>query len=71
MRYLLDTNVFREIGKGTPHVNVGRWLSDADDCGLAATARVHGLTMVTRNVADFAGRAVGLLNPYKLPAERF
>jgi toxin FitB len=31
---------------------------------LAATARVHGSTMVTRNVADFAGTGVALLDPF-------
>lgn len=32
---------------------------------LAATARVHGLTLVTRNVQDFARTAVPLLNPFE------
>ena len=31
---------------------------------LLATAKVHGLTMVTRNVHDFDGRGVPVLNPY-------
>ena len=31
---------------------------------LAATSRVHGLTLVTRNVADFAGVDVAVLNPF-------
>lgn len=31
---------------------------------LAATARVLGLTLVTRNVADVAGTEVQLLNPF-------
>jgi toxin FitB len=31
---------------------------------LAATARVSGLTLVTRNVADIAGTEVVLLNPF-------
>lgn len=34
---------------------------------LAATARVHNLTVVTRNTADFARTGVPLLNPF-LPA---
>jgi predicted nucleic acid-binding protein len=31
---------------------------------LAATARVHGLTLVTRNVRDFADLGVSYLNPF-------
>ncbi len=31
---------------------------------LLATAKVHGLTIVTRNVSDFDGRGVPVLNPY-------
>ena len=34
------------------------------DTLLAATARVHGLTLVTRNVRDFGGFDVPLLNPF-------
>ena len=35
------------------------------DALIAATAMVHGLTLVTRNVADFEPMAVELLNPWK------
>lgn len=31
---------------------------------IAATALVHGLTLVTRNVTDFQGTGVKLLNPW-------
>jgi predicted nucleic acid-binding protein len=34
------------------------------DALLAATARVHNLTLVTRNDKDFAGLGVTVLNPY-------
>jgi len=139
MKYLLDTNVFREIGKQQPHVNVRAWLDTVDDSdlaisaltvreitkgvmklrtskpevataiearagtifaafngrilpvdravaaawgemlaeherhiddtALAATARVQGLVLVTRNVRHALGRGVRLLNPYKRPLE--
>ena len=135
MKYLLDTNVLRELGKTSPHKNVAAWLKSVDDAdlaisaltvreiakgvvklrktkpetaaalgatvtaifdafeerilpidravgaawgealgesekhvddaGLAATARVHGLIVVTRNVKDFDGRGVTLLDPFK------
>lgn len=35
---------------------------------LAATAKVHGLTLVTRNVADVADLGVEVLNPFEAPA---
>ena len=135
MKYFLDTNVFREVGKQRPHMNVRAWLntvddadlaisaltvrevtkgmiklrtskpemamaiearvaiifaafnerilpvnravaavwgemlaqheSHSDDTALAATARIHDLILVTRNVRHVAGRGVPLLDPYK------
>jgi predicted nucleic acid-binding protein len=35
-----------------------------EDAMIAATADVHGLTVVTRNVADFKSFGVSLLNPF-------
>jgi len=35
------------------------------DALIAATALVHGLTMVTRNTAPFASAGVALLNPWE------
>lgn len=35
---------------------------------LAATARVHGLTLVTRNVRQLAAVGVPLLDPFEAPA---
>lgn len=135
MKYLLDTNIFREIGKTEPHENVAAWLNSVDDAdlaisaltvrevrkgierlrarkpaiagqieervsaafdafgervlpvtrevadlwglllaesekhvedtGIAATARVYGLMLVTRNLKDIAGRGVRVLDPFK------
>jgi hypothetical protein len=135
MKYLLDTNIPREVGKTSPHKNVAAWLKSVDDAdlaisaitvreiakgvaklrkakpetasalgavvsaifdafegrippidrpvaaawgealarsdkhvddvGLAATARVYGLVVVTRNVDDFDGREVTVLDPFK------
>ncbi len=42
--------------------NKDRW-----DLALAATARVHGLILVTRNLKDFKTRDVRLLNPFDDP----
>jgi predicted nucleic acid-binding protein len=34
------------------------------DALIAATALIHGMTVVTRNVADFSAAGVALLNPW-------
>jgi toxin FitB len=34
------------------------------DILIAATALAHGFTLVTRNVTDFEGTGVTLLNPW-------
>lgn len=36
-----------------------------EDAMIAAVARVNGLTVVTRNVTDFAGFGVELLDPFR------
>lgn len=39
----------------------------AIDSLLAATAAERGFTLVTRNVEDFRGAGIGLLNPWEIP----
>jgi toxin FitB len=39
--------------------------AEAEDAMIAATALVHGLTVVTRNVRDFRRFGVPLLNPFE------
>ena len=38
------------------------------DALIAATALVHGMTVVTRNVEDFAPTGVALINPWTSPS---
>jgi hypothetical protein len=40
-----------------------------EDAMIAATARVHDLQVVTRNVKDFRDFGVSVLNPYAPPKE--
>ncbi|MGO9368189.1 MAG: type II toxin-antitoxin system VapC family toxin [Terriglobales bacterium] len=56
----IDTDVARRCA--TLHVPSPR--SDRDAL-IAATALVHGLTVATRNVADFERTGVGVLNPWE------
>ena len=58
----VDTAVAR--CSATLHVPDPRPIRDAL---IAATALVHGMTVVTRNVADFATTGVSLLNPWDEP----
>jgi predicted nucleic acid-binding protein len=36
-----------------------------EDAMIAATPKVHGLTIVTRNVADFQALGLEMFNPFK------
>lgn len=38
------------------------------DALIAATALVHGMSVVTRNIADFSATGVGLVNPWDGPS---
>ena len=59
---ILDMNaeVFRAWAR-LMHRKSGEIIEDAM---IAATAAVHGLTVVTRNIRDFEGLNVPLLNPF-------
>lgn len=38
-----------------------------EDALIAATAQIHGLTVATRNVADFKALGVAVFNPFEPP----
>lgn len=71
--YLIDANVISEIRKAGKANPVVRQFFDtvvqnnhrhALDKLIAATALIHGLTGVTRNVGDFENTGIRLLNPF-------
>ena len=56
----MDARAFREWAR----LMRGRSDTFAEDLMIAATAIVHGLTVVTRNVGDFNGLGVDVVNPF-------
>jgi predicted nucleic acid-binding protein len=56
----VDADMFREWAR----LMEGRSDQLLEDAMMAATARVRGLTVATRNVRDFKGLAVEVLNPF-------
>lgn len=57
----MDSACFREYAR----LMHGRSDSLAEDAMIAATARVHGLTVATRNESDFDHLGVSVFNPFK------
>lgn len=56
-----------EVGDRWGRLNAVRPLPTVDSL-IAATALEHGLTLVTRNVDDYAGTGVALFNPFEAGA---
>jgi predicted nucleic acid-binding protein len=56
----MDAPGFREWAR----VMNGKSDTLVEDAMIAATARVHGLTVATRNERDFAALGVSLFNPF-------
>lgn len=60
----IDEDVAREWGR-----MLGQTEKNIDDTGLAAIAVKNGLIVVTRNISDFKGRNVLVLDPFKKSAK--
>ena len=56
----MDAACFREWAR----VTNGKSDTLVEDAMIAATARVHGLTVATRNERDFKAFGIALLNPF-------
>ena len=74
LRTWMNTRVLPEFSERTLPVDSAVALRCAklqpDPCSerdafIAATALVHGMTVVTRNVADFVPTGVGIINPWE------
>ena len=74
LRHWLGTHVFpsfvgrilpvdMDVAQRCAHLHVPDRRSERDAL-IAATALVHGMTVATRNVADFASTGVSLVNPW-------
>ena len=65
--FLLDTDrvlpIDGRVADAWGRLGAGRPVPVIDGL-LAATARVHDMTLVTRNVPDVAGLGVPVLNPF-------
>lgn len=57
----VDSTCFREVARIMPHKSIQL----IQDAMIAATARVHNLTVATRDEADFKQFAVTIVNPFK------
>lgn len=61
----MDTPCFREWAR----LMEGKADHLLEDVMIAATARIHQLTVATRNEKDFAQLGVSILNPFKMTPE--
>lgn len=74
MMFALDTNVvseLREVRLGKADTNLTAWAESVDAAVAQRCARqhipdMHGMTVVTRNVADFKPTGVPLINPWEV-----
>ena len=57
----MDGRCFRE----TAGMMVGKQADRFNDAIIAATARLHGLEVATRNEKGFRHLSVGVINPFK------
>jgi toxin FitB len=61
----MDANCFREWTR----LMEGRKDHLIEDAMIAATARVHSLTVATRNERDYVQLSVSVFNPFKAPLQ--
>ncbi len=60
---VLDTNVLSELLRPADRRAAGRPISQFD-AQIAAIARAHQAAVATRNVADFSGCGIDVIDPW-------
>ncbi len=60
----IDQTIARRAGEMRALFSVRGLVRSQADMLIAATAQVHALTLVTRNVRDFDGCGIAVLNPF-------
>lgn len=62
---LADTNVITELVKSTPDAQVMRWLKSVQSMAISVvTLEEAHFGLATRNVRDFLGCGVQVVNPF-------
>lgn len=61
-------NVDRAVAEQAADFRAGHGIPFEDSL-ISATARVHGLTLATRNMTDFAATGIPLVNPWEFEQE--
>lgn len=61
----IDSDVAEQWGRTSAQVNAKGFVLPVIDGLIAATALVHGLTVVTRNVSDIQISGVSVFNPWE------
>jgi hypothetical protein len=62
----ITVDIARRAGELRGHLQARGQTRTQADMLIAATAQIHALTLVTRNVRDFDGCGIGVLNPFEL-----
>lgn len=62
----ITTNIARRAGELRAQLQVKGQVRTQADMLIAATAQLHGLAVVTRNLRDFEGCGIAVLNPFSV-----